>query len=92
VNLADEKVLLDQLPDLAAKQATDRQKLVELNELVERLEVQHPESFKIFDLHYFMGYELKEIAEDILDVPYTTIKRRRAMAKAKAFLHREVSG
>jgi DNA-directed RNA polymerase specialized sigma24 family protein len=83
-------VPLDQQSDLAAKQATDPQKLVELNEVVERLEVQHPESFKVFDLHYFMGYELKEIAEDIFDAPYTTIKRRWAMAKA--FLHRELSG
>jgi RNA polymerase sigma-70 factor, ECF subfamily len=79
---------LDHQPDLEARQTTDPQKLVELNELVERLELQHPESFKIFDLHYFMGYELKEIAEEILDVPYSTIKRRWAMAKA--FLHREL--
>jgi hypothetical protein len=37
----------------------------------------------------YMGDELKEIAEDIFDARYTTIKRRWAMAKA--FLHRELS-
>jgi hypothetical protein len=35
-----------------------------------------------------MGYELKEIGEDILGMPYTTVKRRWSMAKA--FLHREL--
>ena len=33
---------------------------------------------------------LEEIAEDILDMPYTTVKRRWGMAKA--FLHRELAG
>lgn len=86
----DAALPLHDQPDIEARQATDPQKLVELNELVERLEQQHPESFKVFNLHYFMGYDLKEIAQDILDIPYTTIKRRWGMAKA--FLHRELVG
>jgi len=81
---------MDNQPELEARGGSDPQQLVELNELVERLEQQHPESFKVFNLHYFMGYELKEIAEDILDMPYTTVKRRWGMAKA--FLHRELVG
>jgi RNA polymerase sigma-70 factor (ECF subfamily) len=86
----DAPLALDNQPELAARRSTDPQKLIELNELVERFEQQHPESFKVFNLHYFMGYELKEIAEDILDIPYTSIKRRWGMAKA--FLHRELVG
>jgi RNA polymerase sigma factor (TIGR02999 family) len=73
-----------------ANRGQDPQKLIELNDVVERLETEHPESFKVFNLHYFMGYELKEIAEEILNMPYTTVKRRWGMAKA--FLHRELVG
>jgi RNA polymerase sigma factor (TIGR02999 family) len=68
----------------------DAARLVELNDLIEQLERQHPETFQVFNLHYFMGYELKEIAEDILMIPYTTVKRR--WANAKAILHRELVG
>lgn len=70
--------------------ANDPQRLVELADLVERLEKVHPESFKVFNLHYFMGWELKEIADEILEIPYTTVKRRWGMAKA--FLHKELTG
>jgi RNA polymerase sigma factor (TIGR02999 family) len=81
---------LDRLSAVEARGGADPQKVVELNDLVERLEERHPESFKVFNLHYFMGYELKEIAEDILGIPYSTVKRRWGMAKA--FLHRELVG
>jgi RNA polymerase sigma factor (TIGR02999 family) len=79
---------LERRPEPADDRAQDPQKLLELNDIVERLEAEHPESFKVFNLHYFMGYELKEIAKEILDMPYTTVKRRWGMAKA--FLHREL--
>ena len=46
------------------------------------------EAFK--RLRNIMGYELKEIAEDILDAPYTTVKRR--WADAKKLLYRELVG
>lgn len=70
--------------------SSDPGALVELDEVIQRLETQHPEVFKVFDLHYFMQYELKEIAEDILDVSYTTVRRRWKMARA--FLRRELIG
>lgn len=79
---------LDAQQGLAANCGQDPQKLIELNDVVERLEIEHPESFKVFNLHYFMGCELKEIAEDILEMPYDTVKRRWGMARA--FLHREL--
>ncbi len=70
--------------------ARNPQSLIELNEVLERLETEHPDVFLVFDLHFFMRYELQEIAEDILDVSYTTVRRRWKMARA--FLHRELVG
>jgi len=67
---------------------SDPARLVELNDVIESLEGTHPEVFKLFNLHYFMGYELKEIAEHILSIPYTTAKRR--WAEAKSLLYREL--
>lgn len=64
--------------------------VVELDDVLQRLEMQHPDVFRVFDLHYFMQYELQEIADDILDVSYTTVRRRWKMARA--FLHRELAG
>ena len=46
----------------------------------------------VLDLRREIGipHTLKEIGEDILDMPYTTVKRRWSMAKA--FLHGELVG
>jgi RNA polymerase sigma factor (TIGR02999 family) len=63
--------------------------LLELNDLLEKLETQHPDVFKVFELHYFMGCELKEIADEILRIPYTTVKRR--WSKAKRLLYEELT-
>ena len=76
-------------PEPRDRRTSDPQRLIELSEVVERLEQTHPEVFAVFDLHYFLGYELKEIAEEILDVPYATVKRQ--WAEAKAFLRRELT-
>jgi DNA-directed RNA polymerase specialized sigma24 family protein len=40
----------------------------------------------VFHLHYFMGCELREVAEDILAIPYATVKSR--WKAAKTILHR----
>jgi RNA polymerase sigma factor (TIGR02999 family) len=74
----------------AAGGASDPESLVELGEVLERLETAHPEVFRVFDLHYFMQYDLQEIADDILDVSYTTVRRRWKMARA--FLRQELIG
>ena len=62
--------------------------LVELNDLLEKLETRHPDVFQVFELHYFMGCELKEIADEILRIPYTTAKRR--WSEAKRLLYEEL--
>lgn len=83
-------VRLDELAEPPADGWSDPARLVELNDVVESLEKRHPEPFQVFSLHYFMGYELKEISEDILAIPYTTAKRR--WAEAKRLLYRELIG
>ena len=79
---------LEDVAEPASPEWSNPARLVELNDVVEHLEESHPEVFKVFNLHYFMGYELKEIAEDILVIPYTTAKRR--WADAKRLLYREL--
>ncbi len=63
--------------------------LVELNDLLEKLETQRPDVLRVFELHYFMGCELKEIADEILRIPYTTVKRR--WSEAKRLLYEELT-
>lgn len=84
----DRPLELDQARDAADDR--DPQQLIELNEILERLERDFPDVFQVFDLHFFMKFELQEIAEDILDVSYSTVRRRWSMARA--FLHRELVG
>lgn len=76
--------------DLAEQKHLDPQALIELNDLLEHLQVKHPEAFKVFDLHYFMGHPLQEIANEILDTPYITIRRRWKVARA--FLREQLIG
>jgi len=72
---------LDAVAEPVQHGQSDPQKLVELNDLMEQLEGQHPDAFQVFSLHYFMGWELKEIAETILEKPYITVRRRWDKAK-----------
>lgn len=81
---------LVEIGEHVAFEVADPGALIVLDEILKRLETQHPDVFKVFDLHYFMNYELKEIADDILDVSYTTVRRRWQMARA--FLRRELVG
>ena len=53
-------------------------------------ELERGELIQIVELHHFGGWNLKDIAEDILHLPYIAVKRKWAMAKA--LLHREMSG
>lgn len=82
-------IRLSEVDEPVDRQA-DPFQLVAIADVVEKLEKQHPLLFEVFNLHYFMGFELKEIAHTILDAPYTTVKRRWRMAKG--FVHRELVG
>jgi DNA-directed RNA polymerase specialized sigma24 family protein len=63
---------------------------VAVHEALAKLAERHPELIEVVELHFFNGWELKQIAEDILHVPYVTVKRR--WRRAKALLHQELSG
>ena len=67
------KMSLDQIPEGVDSRSIDPHSVVELNDLISTLEDQHPEPFKVFNLHYFGRWELKEIAEDILKIPYVRV-------------------
>jgi RNA polymerase sigma factor (TIGR02999 family) len=83
-------VSLDQVPTPQAPSTPDPLTLLALHEALAKLAADHPELNQIVELHYFAGWELKQIAEDILGVPYTTITRR--WQKARALLYRALSG
>jgi RNA polymerase sigma factor (TIGR02999 family) len=81
---------LERSPDPADRSLLDPLTLLQLHEALNRLGESYPELIQIVELHHFGGWDLKEIAENILGVPYTTVKRR--WQRAKALLHRDMSG
>jgi RNA polymerase sigma factor (TIGR02999 family) len=64
--------------------------LLSLHDALEELGKQHPDLMEVVDLHHFGGWELKQIAEDILRLPYPKVKQKWHLAKA--MLHRALSG
>ncbi len=66
------------------------QDLVELDDTLNRVQAIDPQAFQVFELHYFMGLELQEIADQVLAVSYATVKRR--WSRAKHLLYQELSG
>ncbi len=81
---------LDGVADLVDWRSVDPLNLLVLHEALGNLAGPYPQLVQIVELHHFGGWELKEIAEEILHVPYPTVKRW--WQKAKALLHREISG
>jgi RNA polymerase sigma factor (TIGR02999 family) len=81
---------LHRVPDPVDRSSPDPLTLLALNEALTKLAKLYPELMQIVELHHFGGWDLKEIADDILHVPYITVKRK--WAKAIALLHREMSG
>jgi RNA polymerase sigma-70 factor, ECF subfamily len=81
---------LDRVPDPVDRKCSDPLTLLALHEALSKLTALDSELIQIVELHHFGGWDLKEIAEEILHLPYITVKRK--WAKAKALLHREMSG
>jgi RNA polymerase sigma factor (TIGR02999 family) len=81
---------LDGFPDLVDWTCVDPLRLLVLHEALTNLAGPYPELVQVVELHHFGGWQLKEIADEILHVPYPTVKRW--WQKAKALLHREISG
>jgi RNA polymerase sigma factor (TIGR02999 family) len=80
---------LDQVPEPIVRQPLEPATLLALHEALDKLATTQPELLPIVELRYFAGHDLTQIA-DILDIPYTTVKRR--WQRARALLLREVSG
>jgi RNA polymerase sigma factor (TIGR02999 family) len=81
---------LHEVAEPAMPPTADPLTLLVLHEALERLALTHPELIQIVELHHFAGWELKQIAEDVLRLPYQTVKRQ--WQRAKALLHREMCG
>ncbi len=74
------------LPDSTRNAPED---LLMLDEALQGLEDHHPDVFRVFVLHYFLQYQLKEISDSILKIPYITVRRRWTLARA--FLKRALT-
>lgn len=69
------------LEDLNPAQSTPDEKILLLNDALERLEVEHPERARIVVLKYFSGLTNKEVAET-LGMGERTVDRHWVCAKA----------
>jgi RNA polymerase sigma-70 factor (ECF subfamily) len=83
-------VPLDAVPAPVERGSLDPLTVLAVHEALTQLAEPYPDLMQIVELHFFAGWELKEIADDILHIPQTTIKRR--LQRAKALLHRALSG
>jgi RNA polymerase sigma factor (TIGR02999 family) len=81
---------LDGMAEPVDRAATDPATVLALQEALTALAATEPDLAQIVDLHHFGGWDLKQIADDILHTPYTTVKRR--WQKARALLYRALSG
>jgi RNA polymerase sigma factor (TIGR02999 family) len=80
---------LERVADLTDRRGPDPLTLLAVHEALDKLAEQSPELVKVVELRYFGGWELKQIAQDVLGVPYPTVKKW--WQRAKALLHRELS-
>jgi RNA polymerase sigma factor (TIGR02999 family) len=83
-------VSLNHVADPVARRGLDPLTLLAVHEALNKLTLKLPELMQIVELHVFGGWQLREIAEEILHLPYGTIKRKWHLAKA--MLHREIGG
>jgi RNA polymerase sigma factor (TIGR02999 family) len=85
----DHAVSLDDVGEPAERGASDPLQVLAVHEALTKLAEPYPDLVQVVELHHFGGWDLKQIAEDILHIPYTTVKRR--WQRALALLHREMS-
>lgn len=79
---------LDQVPEPGAEAACDPLDLLALDEALTKLAAANPDLAEIVELHHFGGWDLKQIAEEILRVSYKRAKTRWQLARA--WLRREL--
>ena len=83
-------VALEQVAALADPKAVEPGTRLALDEALTKLAEDYPDLVEIVELHFFAGWELKQISEEILHIPYTTIKNR--WRRARAELRRQLCG
>jgi RNA polymerase sigma factor (TIGR02999 family) len=81
---------LDAAAEPVDPSSADPLRMLALNDALTAMAVTHPELVTLVELHHFGGWELKQIAEEILKISYATAKRR--WEKARALLYRSVYG
>ncbi len=81
---------LDANAEPVERRGVDPFTVLAIHEVLNKLNATHADLIQIVELHFFGGWELKEIADKILHVPYGAVKRKWRMAKA--LLHREING
>jgi RNA polymerase sigma factor (TIGR02999 family) len=86
----DRTAPLDEVPEPIDWQPLEPATLLALHEAMDKLATSQPDLIQIVELRFFAGYELAQIAEDILHLSYPTVKRR--WQRARALLLREISG
>lgn len=79
---------IDQAPEPTDAKALEPETLLAVNEALERLALNHPESAELVELHHFGGWTLVEIAK-MLGLEEEQVKSRWRVAKAR--LKREMS-
>lgn len=55
---------LENTGPLAESVRHDTQQIIEIGQLMDRLERKHPDAARVVDMHYFSGFTLEEIAEE----------------------------
>jgi RNA polymerase sigma factor (TIGR02999 family) len=81
---------LDPAVNLPDPKAVEPMTRLALDDALTGLAESHPDLVEIVELHVFAGWDLKQIANQILRVPYITVKRR--WQRAKALLYRDMCG
>jgi RNA polymerase sigma factor (TIGR02999 family) len=81
---------LDGVAEPVGRAGPDPLTVLALHEALTALAATEPELAQVVDLHHFGGWDLKQVADDILHVPYATVKRR--WQKARALLYRALNG
>jgi len=89
---SDQKVCLDELPDLPAEglgevNVTNLVELIEVDRALSRLAKERPRQSQVVELRFFGGLPVEEIAE-VLNISPKTVKRDWNVARA--WLHREI--
>jgi RNA polymerase sigma factor (TIGR02999 family) len=81
-------VSLAEAGDLSGGSLEDAQRIVEIGELMEKLEAKDPASARIVDMHYFSGFNLEEIAAEMgLTVKQVRTRWKRALKWLKRMLN-----